>query len=378
MDQEKKFSIGGFEFETFYEYRAAQEDVQKIECINNELDVQDPEVAIRLYQDIRDGIITFNSPIGEKFAEHIGDIVAHRSVDLLDDRAVIQEADKQVKNQRVIGLICLLLALVIFGFYGYTEIKDIMETRQLAEMAKQVADNKSENNQNSSLNSPTEVQNQTPDADKQLEGLIKSPWDTNIDASTLSILPEFTELYEQNNDFIGWIEIPGTDINYPVMQTPLEPEFYLQRDFNKNDDSNGTLFVDYRCDVVNSTTNTIIYGHNMKSGKMFGGLKKFLDEKYCEGHNTIIFKTLYEEREFEIVAVGLSQVGYSDDDSYKYYDFIDAVTQDEFDEFNQNIQELAVYKKDNGVSYSDKLLTLSTCNSYTEDGRLFVVAKRIK
>ena len=86
MSQDKKFCIGGYQFDNYYEYRAAQEDVQKIECINQELDVQNPEVAVRLYNDIRDGIITFNSPIGKQFADHVADIVANKSEVMLDDR----------------------------------------------------------------------------------------------------------------------------------------------------------------------------------------------------------------------------------------------------------------------------------------------------
>ena len=97
MAENKRFIIGGFEFETYYEYRAAQEDVRKIECINEELDIQDPEVALRLYNDIRDGIITFNSPIGKQYADHVADIVANKSAGMLGDREIIEEAAGKAK-----------------------------------------------------------------------------------------------------------------------------------------------------------------------------------------------------------------------------------------------------------------------------------------
>ena len=401
MSNDKKFTIGGFSFDNYYEYRASQEDVQKIEYINKELDVRDPEVAVRLYNDLRDGVITFNSPIGQQFAEHVADIVAHNSESMLDDRQLIKEAETQAKSQRTIGLVFVSLAVLIFGVYAAVEFKDVYKTRQIAKMAeqKQATLEAMEEEQTkrgveeyieptitiTPIVSADDVENSQVNneevADIRYNGaqsMLESPWNTAYNAEDLTMLAEFTELYRQNSDLVGWLEIVDTDINYPVMQTPSDPDFYLRRDFNGADDTNGTLYVDYRCDVINSTTNTIIYGHDMKSGKMFGGLKRYLDKDFLEKHKNITFTTIYEEREYEIVAVGLSKVGYNDDDSYKYYDFIDAADEKEYKEFIDNISSLKVSEKNVDISMTDKVLTLSTCNSYTEDGRLFVVAKRIK
>ena len=410
MSNDKKFTIGAFTFDNYYEYRAAQEDVQKIEYINNQLDIKDPEVALRLYNDIREGSITFNSPIGEEFAEHVADMVAKGSANLLDDRELIREAEDKAKSQRTVGLVFVGLAALIFVAFAGFEIKDIYQTRQLAKLSEQrqqavadmaanqesrdvvvyedggvsdstnegskesSGDNMADNAQNTQTNSGEVVDNDTELVYPGLE----SPWNTDYKVEDLTILPEFQDLYAQNSDFIGWLEVVDTDVNYPVMYTPSEPDYYLRRDFKKADDSNGTLYVDYRCDLINSTTNTIIYGHNMKSGKMFGGLKRFLDESYYEKHKTIIVSTLYERREYEIVAVGLSKVGFNDDNQYKYYDFIDAINEGEFNDFLNNISTLKVSTEDVDINTTDKLLTLSTCNTYTEDGRLFVVAKRVK
>jgi sortase B len=385
MSDKKRFSIGGFEFETHYEYRAAQEDVKKIECINEELDIQDPEVALRLYNDIRDGIITFNSPIGAQYTEHVADIVANKSAGLLDDREIIEEAATKAKSSRRLGLVFVAMAVVLIGVYAGVEIKDVYETRKIAAEIQ----NREDNTQNTNISqNNVNIDNDNDDIDSVedsnaaaneiTEDLIVSPWDKNYAADEREILPDMTELYSQNSDFVGILEVVDTDINYPVCQTPNDPEYYLRRDFYGETSTAGTLFVDYRCDIVNPTTNTIIYGHNMRSGTMFGGLKRYLDYDYYQSHKTIIFKTLYEEQEYEIVGVGLSAVGYDDDDSYKYYNFIDAVTGSELQEFLDNIQSLSVYDETIDISSTDKILTLSTCNSYTEDGRMFVVAKRVK
>lgn len=392
MAEKKRFIIGGFEFENHYEYRAAQEDVKKIECINAELDIQDPEVALRLYNDIRDGIITFNSPIGTQYTEHVADIVANKSAGLLDDREIIEEAATKAKSSRRLGIIFVAVAVVLVGIYATVEIKEVMETRRLAKIQEQVKSAQDTNNsqKNANINNENDdidsvensnredVSSNSAEANEITEDLIVSPWDTDYAPEDREILPELAGLYADNPDLVGILEVVGTDINYPVMQTINDPEYYLRRDFYGDESTAGTLFVDYRCDIVNPTTNTIIYGHNMRSGTMFGGLKRYLKHDYYQSHKTIIFKTLYEEQEYEIVGVGLSAVGYDDDENYKYYDFINAVTGSELQEFLNTIQSLSVYDETIDISATDKILTLSTCNSYTEDGRMFVVAKRVK
>lgn len=394
MSEDKRFVIGDFEFENYYEYRAALEDVKKIEYISNELDLQDPEVAVRLYNDIRDGIITFNGPVGQQFADHMADIVAHKSVDILDNMSQIEEAEGQAKNQRVVGLIFVGLAVVFFVVFASMEVKDIYETRQVAQLQEQRKENLEkivnevkEQEPETDTTIVEELEDDIPESNdithnaqsnKILDDLIVSPWDTNYNEEDLTMNEEFADLYDRNKDFVGWLEIVDTDINYPVMQTPNDPEYYLRKDFNGGDDPNGTLFADYRCDLINPTTNTLIYGHNMRSGKMFGGLKKYLNHDYYMGHKTIRFSTLYFEEEYEVVGVGLSVVGDKTDDDYKYYDFIDAVTGTEFQTFLDNIQSMSAFDETIDIVSTDKLLTLSTCNSYKEDGRLFIVAKRIK
>ena len=392
MAEKKRFIIGGFEFDSHYEYRAAQEDVKKIECINQELDIQDPEVALRLYNDIRDGIITFNSPIGTQYTEHVADIVANKSAGLLDDREIIEEAATKAKSSRRLGMIFVAVAVVLIGIYATIEIKEVMETRSLAKIQEEVKSAQDTNNSQKNVNinnknddidsvensNSEKVSNNTAKANEITEDIISSPWDTSYAPEDREILPELADLYAENPDLVGILEVVGTDINYPVVQTPSEPEYYLRRDFYGKDSTAGTLFVDYRCDIVNPTTNTIIYGHNMRSGTMFGGLKRYLKQDYYQSHKTIIFKTLYEEQEYEIVGVGLSAVGYDDDENYKYYDFINAVTGSELKEFLDNIQSLSVYDETIDISATDKILTLSTCNTYTEDGRMFVVAKRVR
>ncbi len=202
---------------------------------------------------------------------------------------------------------------------------------------------------------------------------------------------DMQELYAQNHDFIGWLKIDDMNIDYPVMQSLYDEEYYLNRDFNKNQSLNGCLIMDTDSVVGTGTkandyedgtppsTNLIIHGHNMKNGDMFGNLDKYRDEKFYETHKIIKFQTLYEEREYEIVSVFLSQVYLkTQTDVFKYYKFFRAKNEEEFDDFYNNIKDLSLY--DTGVSaeFGDEFITLSVCAYHVENGRLAVVGKRIK
>ena len=372
MSEVKKFTIGEFTFDTFHEYRDAQEDLKKIECINNELDIHDPEVAVRLYNLLREGKISFRSPIGEQFSEHISDIVAEHNVGLLEDKAVIDEAEGKVKYQTYIGVLAMVLAVVFFGYFGVNELEDYLTTRKMSQLAETTQS--TDVSTTESATTPTEN-----DANFSVTSGNPFAWSENIKRDSLSVLTEYQELVKQNQDTVGWLTIADTNINYPVVQKADDNEYYLNHSFYGEEDSNGSLFVDYRSDIVNQNTNTIIYGHNMKSDLMFGTLDNYLDENFYANHKTITFNTIYEHRTYEVFAVCLAKVEYQDENTYRYYNFIQANNKAEWQAFLDNINSLSVYDLDlSEIKETDKFLTLSTCNAYTEDGRLFVVAKRIE
>ena len=200
---------------------------------------------------------------------------------------------------------------------------------------------------------------------------------TPPEGDELVMLPEYAELYEQNNDLIGWICIEDTKINYPVMQSVDEPNFYLKHGFDKGYTDYGCPYVGENCDVSKPSDNLIIYGHHMKNGSMFSDLEKFKKKDFWEEHKTFSFNTLYEKQTYEVIAV-FKTVVYTDSTSeFKYFQFSDAQTPEQFDEYIAKCKEKALY--DTGVSaeYGDKLITLSTCEYSNTNGRLVLVAKRI-
>lgn len=194
------------------------------------------------------------------------------------------------------------------------------------------------------------------------------------------MIPEMAELYAQNSDLAGWIHIEDTVIDYPVMFTPDDGQFYLYRTFEREDDPSkqGCVFIDENCSIDPRSTNLLLHGHNMRNGSMFHSLVEYADQEYYEAHPTIEYTTLYDQQEYEIVYVFRSRVYNTNDDVFKYYKFYNASTQEEFDNFIAGCEELALY--DTGITpeFGDEFLTLNTCEYTAENGRMVVVARRIK
>lgn len=193
---------------------------------------------------------------------------------------------------------------------------------------------------------------------------------------TPDILPEYEVLYNKNKRLIGWVKIADTNIDYPVMQT-VDNEYYLTHDFDQNTDKNGCIFMDKDCDVINRSTNLIIYGHHMKSGAMFGHLDKYTDESFFKEHQTFQFDTIYEKGTYQVIYVFKAQVLAEDEIAFKYYQFIDANSEEEFNSNMAAMAEMSMY--DTGVTppYGSELVTLSTCDrTQGAEGRLVVVGMR--
>lgn len=190
-----------------------------------------------------------------------------------------------------------------------------------------------------------------------------------------TILRRYEKLYEQNTDLVGWIQIADTNINYPVMQTPEEPNYYLHADFYHKYSSGGCLYAQENCDVNAPSDNVVIYGHHMKDGSMFANLDKFNQKTFWEEHKTFRFDTLYQRQSYEIFAVFKTTASVGE--GFDYHAFVDGADAAEFDAFVQTCKDLSFY--DTGVTpqFGDKLLCLSTCEYTQTNGRLVVAAVRV-
>lgn len=185
----------------------------------------------------------------------------------------------------------------------------------------------------------------------------------------------YAGLHKQNPDLFGWLRIEDTLVDYPVMHTPDDPEYYLHRAFDKTYSSSGVPFLDGNCHEGGG--NYLIYGHNMKSGTMFAGLLSYENPSYWQQHPVIIFDTLYEHCEYEVMAAFYSQIYAEDEqDVFRYYQYTDLTDKTVFEEYLCGVQNSALYDTGVEANYGDTILTLSTCAYHTENGRFVVVAKK--
>ena len=215
----------------------------------------------------------------------------------------------------------------------------------------------------------------------QTEPIVPKKSDTAAETGTTeenepagpSAYETYSAVYEQNQDFVGWISIEGTNIDYPVMQTPDNPNFYLKHGFDKAYSAYGVPYVQENC-VLGQSDNLVIYGHHMNDGSMFADLCRYTDRDFYEEHKTIRFDTLSEFGEYAVVAV-FKTVAYSED-GFKYYLFVDG-SEEDFDNYIATCKALSLYDTGATAEYGDKLITLATCEYSRTNGRMVIVAKKI-
>ena len=188
------------------------------------------------------------------------------------------------------------------------------------------------------------------------------------------IMEKFQERYAQNPEFFGWLTIDGTRIDYPVMQSTDDNNEYLHADFDGDYYYAGIPFVDIKCDV--DSDNLLIYGHNMNDGSMFHTLMRYESQEFWEENPTISFSDLYEDYEYEVLAVFRDRIYMKSDTCFKFYQFIDAADESEFDYAISQFKEKSIYDTGVDAEYGDKLITLITCAYHVENGRFVVVARR--
>jgi sortase B len=272
------------------------------------------------------------------------------------DEGVITYVQKKEKLRRFVTLVCLGVAVASLAFFvSYSYQYERTGTQQNALSALIGSTALSRGSGNSEI-----VVHRT-------SGIVELP----------PILADYQTLYNKNNRLVGWLRIDGTNIDFPVLQT-VNNTYYTEYNFNQQKDTNGSIFLDYPCVIYPRTTNLIVYGHNMQSGKMFGQLGKYESEAYYQEHSQIVFDTIYEKGVYQIMYAFRSPIYNEEDAVFKYYQFIDAVSATEFDSNMREMAALSLYDTGVTASFGDDILTLSTCDSQDRAGsRFVVVAKRV-
>ena len=271
------------------------------------------------------------------------------------DKIVQEELKKQEKRRKLLVVCCSVIAVAClgyFGIYNWYNIRTADNYKQLSELKDK---------------EPVSGQEQTPEIHYTADEGQRTP---------PPVLDEYKNLLNKNKRLIGWVKIDDTNIDYPVMQT-TDNEYYLDHNLNQEYDKNGSIFMDKDCDVLKPSTNLILYGHHMKSGQMFGNLSLYSDQSYYEKHPYIQFDTIYEKGLYEIMYVFRSRVYSEDEIVFKYYQFIDAQSEQEFDSYMNDMEGMSLYDTGVTASFGDRLLTLSTCDYQEKNGRFVVVAKKV-
>ena len=263
-----------------------------------------------------------------------------------------------------IAILAVLIALFGFsafkvGSYFLDSYQAQKEFEEMSAMRDQAARQESTPEETSA---PTESQKET------------QPEETT-EPTEAAILAEYAPFYEQNNHLVGWIQIEGTKIDYPVMQTPEDPNYYLKRNFKGEASEHGTIYIREECDINKPSDNITIYGHNMLDGSMFACLLNYEHKSVWEENPLIFFDTLTEYHTYKIFAVFKTTA--SINEGFKYHNMIDAESEEAFNEFIATAKELSFY--DTGITprYGDKIICLSTCEYTLLNGRFVVAAYRI-
>ncbi len=184
-----------------------------------------------------------------------------------------------------------------------------------------------------------------------------------------TVQERFKKLLTKNNHLIGWVTLPNTKIDYPVFKT-RNNDYYMTRDLNRKKSKAGSVFMDYRNTGNMTDRHTIIYGHNMKNGTMFGTLKAYKSEEFYKKNKVFTYSTLYETGQYEVFSVYVATASLSINEP----NFADDAA---FDKFLKERISKAMYGTTATVTAHDKVLTLVTCSYEVKNGRLIVHAKKI-
>lgn len=185
------------------------------------------------------------------------------------------------------------------------------------------------------------------------------------------MMPKYQKLYDTNNDTIGFIYLTD-EYKYPILQRVSDQNYYLHKDFFGNEDKNGSIFAN-RFSELGQPGITLIYGHTMKSGKMFQGLKNYLDADYFEEHKIMQIDTLFDEMYYEVVAVAQTSMH----EDFQYYSYVGDVSEKEFYEWRDGFEQYISRGSLSDLEYGDIVVELSCCAYHTKDGRLVVILKAV-
>ena len=197
-----------------------------------------------------------------------------------------------------------------------------------------------------------------------------------VELDETRILPELRPIYMRNKDMVGWLHIPDTVIDYPVVQCQ-NSDFYLEHDFYGKANNNGQIILDTKCDPYTPSYNLVISGHHMRSGDMFGNLPEYRDKSYWESHRFVEFDHLMERKYYVVIAAFYSADYDEDEEGFRYN--ADIQYRIDADQWLAEIRASQIYDTGIEAEFGDEFITLTTCDrSRRQDGRFVLILRKIR
>lgn len=250
----------------------------------------------------------------------------------------------------------ILIVIIISSLIGYgiNEFDIYQSSKEVKNISENITDLLEEYENDYELEdiTPEEIEEPASPAEpEKKKSTYVSPYYKNY-AKVISVLKE------TNDDTVAWLTVKNTTVNYPVVQS-INNSYYLTHDFNKNGNTFGWVFMDYRNNPEDLNQNTIIYGHNIAKGKiMFGDLAKALNSNWYkkEENQYITFNTKDKDMIWRIFSI--YKIENTNDYLYNTFD-----TQKEFLEFANKMKDRSIHNFGIDIKENDKILTLSTCQN---------------
>lgn len=361
----EQYHVENRTFRTRIDYERALMDQKRINGYRKKTENMDLRQLREFREEIQENMSVFFTKLGEDYLEELDALIRKKNAqrDQKVEKIARENLVRSEKRRKLFVALAGVFAVglfVCFGIYMYFDQRTSAENKRLAELKGQ--------SQNVMTETDTSVNKSTDNGFKPVLDNEQEPKE---------VLEEYKKLLNENKKLIGWLKIDDTNIDYPVVQTS-DNDYYQDHNLNQEYDKNGSIFMDKDCDVLQPSTNFILYGHHMKSGNMFGKLDLYASESYGKKHSLIKFDTIYEKGVYQVMYVFRSRVYKEEDVVFKYYQFIDANSEQEFDSNMAQMAKDSLYDTGVTAEYGDRLLTLSTCDYQEKDGRFVVVAKKIE
>ena len=254
----------------------------------------------------------------------------------------------------LISLICFVTLIIsLFNIFGWFK-----DNKQIDEEAKETVE-KADIQEVSDNENTIKIENEIKEDDLYWK---------YIDTKLINV--NFNELKKENKDTVGWIQVAGTNINYPIVQT-TNNDYYLTHSFKKKANLGGWIFLDYRNNIKELDKNTIIYGHGRLDTSMFGSLKNIFTNNWLKNTDNFIVKISTESHNTLWQVFSAYKIPTTND-----YIQVDFKNNNDFENFYTMLLNRSEHNFNTNVTTKDKILTLSTC--YNDNDKVVLHAKLIK